>query len=100
MFAAGQKVVGHTRYADVTTRVTRSGARLAGRAARRVPGQANPEADVSYTTAFGQASTAFGTATPSQALAAWSRDMGKLHTDLTKVGRHRGAIPGQRCFAG
>jgi hypothetical protein len=84
MFAAGQKIVGHTRYADMRT-LSQAVANKNSPAAQLIAyrDKPNPEADVTYTTALNQASQAFGTGTRPSGLEAWSTDMGKVHSDLT-----------------
>jgi hypothetical protein len=84
MFAAGQKAVGHTRYANAkaaSDAVADSGSPAAQLIAYR--SKQNPEGDVGYTAAADDAFKAFGTAAPPTVLATWSTDMGKVHSDLT-----------------
>jgi hypothetical protein len=84
MFAAGQKIVGHTQYPDLKAQsqavATKTSPAAELIAYRQAP---NPEADVTYLTVLSQAQAAFGTASPPAVLGTWSTDMGKVHDDLS-----------------
>ena len=84
LFAQGQKIVGHTRYADQKAygeafANSKSAAALFA-AYRTTP---NPEADSTYSAAFADAGNAFGSTAPPAVLGTWSKDMVKVKTDLS-----------------
>ncbi len=84
LLAQGQKIVGHTRYADPKAygqAFTDPKSPAALFAAYRT--KPNPEADSSYSDAFTKAGAAFGTATRPAALEKWSSAMVKAKNDLS-----------------
>jgi hypothetical protein len=84
VFAQGQKIVGHTRYADQAAygkAFSDAKSPAAQFSAYRI--SPNPEADASYSAAATAARKKFGSHRPSAALGAWSTDMVKAKTDLS-----------------